>query len=549
MEIENDPLGPVLAISSDGSWLVFVGWKDGRSQLYRRDLGQFDAMPIPGTEDGRQPFFSTDGRWVAFFANGELKKVPLAGGPTQIIAEAPKPCGASWGPDGTIVFNRRLGEGLCRVSAVGGAPDVFLARGGSWNYWPEFLPDVRSVLFTNFSGLIDDNPQIQIIDLESRARKTVIEDGSYARYVPTGHLVFGHRAGIRAVPFDADRREINGPAVPIPEPILYDFENGLPQLAISTTGSLAFLRGGSTPRRQLVSVDLEARETPLIEAEGGFAYPRYSPDGERLAFTISEPGNVNIWILNLSTRAQSKLTLEGNNNFPVWTPDGERVTFHSRRRGVDGIYWKRADGSGDSEPLVRTEKVGDTMVPHSWSPDGNTLVFQSLSSTEAEVRSDLWIMTLEGDRNPRPLMATAALEAGAALSPDGRWLAYKSNESGRYEIYVQPFPGGGERHQLSTDGALPAVWSTDGRAIFFQTEDQVLAVPVSTVPTFRAGAPRVLFEAAYDPGYSGTHRNFDIAPDGKSFVFVKADEEWGRATEIRMVLNWFEELKRLAPTD
>ena len=424
-----------------------------------------------------------------------------------------------------------------------------LERGELWFYWPEFLPDGQAVLFTNFRGFTADDAQIEVVDLESLARKTLIENGSYARYVPTGHLVFGRGSGIHVAPFDLERREVTGPSVPVPEPILYEFEGGVPHLAFSTAGSLAFVPGAGSPRLHLVSVDLEGRETPLIEARRGFAYPRFSPDGERLAVAIAEPGDTNVWVLNLSTETQTKLTLEGSNNFPIWTPDGERVTFQSRRGGVGGIYWKWADGSGASEPLVLTGKVGETITPSSWSPDGNTLVFQRLSSAQAGIRSDLWIATREGDREPLPLVATGALEGGAAISPDGRWLAYKSNESGRYEIYVQPFPEGGERHQISTDGALPPVWSKDGQTVFYQNEDQVLAVPVSTAPRFRAEAPRVLFEGEYEKASYVTHPNFDIAPDGKSFVMVKPDEEWGRATEIRVILNWFEELKRLAPTE
>jgi len=542
---------PVLAISPDGRSLVFVGGGEGRSQLYRRDLEQFEAVPIPATEGGYHPFFSPDGRWVGFFADGKLKKIPLAGGPPQIIAEAPKPYGASWGPDGTVVFNRRFGEGLWRVPVAGGTSEMLAApdleRGELWFTWPEFLPDGRAVLFTNFRGFTADDAQIEVLDLESRARKTLIENGSYARYVPTGHLVFGRGGGIHVAPFDAERREVTGPSVPVPEPILYEFEGGVPHLAFSTAGSLAFVPGAGSPRLHLVSVDLEGRETPLIEARRGFAYPRFSPDGDRLAVAIAEPGDTNVWVLNLSTETQTKLTLEGSNNFPIWTPDGERVTFQSRRGGVGGIYWKWANGSGASEPLVLTGKVGETITPNSWSPDGNTLVFQRFSSTQAGTRADLWIATREGDREPLPLVAAGAIEGGAAISPDGRWLAYKSNESGRYEIYVQPFPEGGERHQISTDGALPPVWSKDGQTVFYQNGDQVLAVPVSTTPRFRAEAPRVLFEGEYETANYVTHPNFDIAPDGKSFVMVKPDEEWGRATEIRVVLNWFEELRRLAP--
>jgi Tol biopolymer transport system component len=301
----------------------------------------------------------------------------------------------------------------------------------------------------------------------------------------------------------------------------------------------------------LVSVDLEGKETPLIDARRGFMYPSYSSDGERLAVAISEPGGSDIWVIDLATGARTKLTHDGGNFFPVWTPDGERVTYLSFRGANDwSIDLKRADGHGDSEAFVRLEDAGKWLLPGSWSPDGVMLAFTTRDSPSEP--HDIWVAARDGDREPGPLVATAANEFGHAISPDGRWLAYSSGEYPQQEIYVQPFPDGGERHQVSTDGGFEPVWSPDGQSIYYSKNyrgNQILAVSVSTMPRFRTGAAQVVVEGQYEGNSWNQTPNFDIAPDGKSFVMVKSDEEWGRSTEIRVVLNWFEELKRLAPTE
>jgi serine/threonine-protein kinase len=542
-----------LAISPDGRWLVFSANEGETRRLFKRWLGRFDATPIPGTENGRQPFFSPDGRWVGFIADGKLKKVPLDGGSPQILADAPNQFGAAWGPDGTIVFSPADQQGLWRVPAAGGAVEQVAplqAEQGDWDlWWPEFLPDGKAVLFTAYKGMTADTGNICALDLGSGVRKTLIENASHARYVPTGHLIFGHEGAIHIAPFDVGRREVTGPPVPVPESIFYESEVGVLNLAVSDGGILVYLPGGGTPRLQLVSVDLAGTERPLIDARRGFMYPRFSPDGEQLAVTISEPGDTNVWVINLATGAQTKLTQEGTNNFPFWTPDGERVTYSSILGGNEAIEWKRADGHGESEPLVSPEVLGGVVGPGSWSTDGETLVYSRFLPSMTGIE-DIWMAARDGDREPSPLVATDAVEFGPALSPDGRWLAYVSDESGRYEIYVQPFPDGGERHQISSDGGLMPVWSPDGGFIYYRGGgNKIMAASITTNPRFRAGAAQVFLEWNYEEGSYLWSPNFDIAPDGKSLVFVKADEEWGRATEIRVVFNWFEELKRLVPTE
>jgi serine/threonine-protein kinase len=421
--------------------------------------------------------------------------------------------------------------------------------------WPEFLPDGAAVLFTTFRGVTADSARIEVLDLESRTRKTLIENANHARYVPTGHLIFGQEGAIHVAPFDAQRREVTGPSVPVPESIFYESEYGVPNLAFSAGGILAFIPGGGAPRLQLVSVDLAGMERPLFDTLRGFMYPRFSPDGERLAVTISESGDNNIWVIDLATGAQTKLTHEGANFFPSWTPDGDRVTYLSVREGFEfSIDWKQADGSGESEPLVSAVENGEVFGPALWTPDGETLVYFRYLPSQPENGYDIWIAARDGDRKPRPFAVTAAFETGLAISPDGQWLAYGSVESGWSEIYVQPFPDGGERHQVSTAGGMTPVWSPDGRSIYYRAYDRsgtppILTVPVTTKPRFRPGAAQVLLDGQYEAGAYTWGPNFDIAPDGKSFVMVEADESWGKATEVRVVLNWFEELKRLAPTD
>jgi serine/threonine-protein kinase len=542
---------PTLAISPDGRWLVFAAEEGDTWRLFKRSLEQFDAVAMPGTEGGYQPFFSPDGHWVGFFAlDGLLKKVPLAGGPPQILCPAENPFGGTWGPDGTIVFNRQDGTGLWRVPATGGEPEQIvspqLEQGDAWFRWPEFLPDGGAVLFTVLRGVTADSARIELLDLGSRERKIVLENGSHARYVPTGHLIFGRAGRVEAAPFNAARREVTGPSVPVPEPIMYESDLGVSQLDLSARGTLAFIPGGGAPRLQLVSVDLDGTERPLIEARRRYMYPRFSPDGERLAVAVAEPGDTNVWVVDLRTGAQTKLTREGINTLPVWAPDGERVTYLATQGVATSIDWRRADGSGEAESLVSSLQPGEVVMPGAWSPDGEWLVYHRYSASEQS--AGIWITALDGDPEPRPLVASGAGEGAPAISPDGDWLAYASPESGQIQVYVQPFPDGGERHQVSTDGGLKPVWSPDGGSIYYRSGDgQVMVVAVSTSPRFRAGDSEVVGDDEYLIGTHMLSPNFDIAPDGRSFAFVKADEEWGRATEIRLVLDWFEELKRLVP--
>jgi len=547
---------PVLAVSPDGRWLVFKAFDGGTTRLFKRSLEQFEATPIPDTEYAYHPFFSPDGRWVGFFAQGKLKKVSLVEGSPHVLCDADNPWGATWGPDGNIIFTPTDAGELWRVAAVGGEPEPLLIpdpREGVWGYyWPEVLPDGKAVLYTAWPGLTAASAHIGVFDLESRERKTLIENASYARYLPTGHLIYGRDSRVEVVPFDIERRAVTGPSVPVPEPIFYEPENGVPHLAFSTHGSLAFVPGGGTPQRRLVWVDLEGNEEPVSTRARGFVYPRFSPTGDRLAVTISESGNSNIWVLDLETGAQMKLPVEGNNAFPVWSPDGERIVFSAETTQPPAswsLFSKRVQGTGAAEPLLRAEEAGQQLYPYSWSPDGRTLVIGKDSTISPESREDIWFLPIESDRETRPFVATEVTEVCGAVSPDGHWIAYVSRESGYRQVYVQRFPDGGEKHQVSTGPGVEPVWSPDGLAIYYWGPGGLMAAPVSTTPPFQLGAPKTLFEGQYAQPMWTNFQNFDVSPDGNRFVMIKADESWGRATGIGVVLNWFEELKRLAPPD
>jgi serine/threonine-protein kinase len=440
------------------------------------------------------------------------------------------------------------------VSEVGGAaeliagPDIDRAE---WSMeYPEFLPDGSAVLYTNWWGFTANEAHVCLLELETGSRRTLIRNACHARYVTTGHVIFVRHGAVHVVAFDAERRELVGRPVPFPESVFVDKDLGLSQLAFSSANTLAFIRGRVGPMRQLVSVDLEGNETPLLDDRRGFSYPRFSPEGERLAVTISEAGGTDIWVINLATGAQTKVTQEGTNCFPVWTPDGERLTYFSiHEDGAAGIAWKRADGIGTAEMLVREEK-GESLAPGAWTPDGKMYVYSRNSYLRMDIESGIWAVGRENGRQARHLFSTDPLRGGAAFSPDGRWMAYASSESGQSEIYVQPFPDGGERYQVSTDGGNKPLWSPDGRVIYYRskTKDQTWAVPVSTTPRFRTGAARLINDGSYAEGIWEVVPNYDIAPDGSSFVMIKPDERWRMATEIRVVFNWFDELERLAPT-
>jgi serine/threonine-protein kinase len=512
-------------------------------QLYVRQLDTFQSRPVPGAEGAAFPFFSPDGQWVGFFADEKLKKVSISGGAPSTLCDAGlfgAARGASWGANDTIVFSQ-AGSGMFMVPATGGTPEklniVDAVPRGFAN--PHYLPGGEAFLFTG-SGEAGDR-KIGVHSLE-RGESKILLSGTRVQYVPTGHLIYSQAETPRtllAVRFDPSRLEVTG----APSPVVEGVVSG--QFATSDNGMFIYLPGGSEERNfSLVWVDREGNREPLAALPNAYRRPRVSPDGQRLALTVME-AKADIWLYEIARNTLTKLTFEGFNQQPLWTPDGKRVLWRSRRGGDAGnLYWKLADGSGTAERLTTSEFRQN---PGSFSPDGKTLAFQQYLEG-SETSRDIWVLPLTGAREASPLLQTRFNESGPLISPDGHWMAYVSDESGRSEIYVQSFPARDGKWQISREGGVEPLWAPNGRELFFRNEigNRMMIVDMSTDNGFAAGSPRLLFEGSYQRGSGAGVAQYDISPDGERFLMIQPHQA---ASQINLVLNWFEELKRLVPTD
>jgi Tol biopolymer transport system component len=527
-----------LAFSNDGTRLVYPADHGGTTQLYMRSLDRLEAAPVRDSEGALSAFFSPDSRWLGFFAGTRLMKVPVEGGVPQTICEAAEVRGASWGLDDAIVFSTGT-SGLRRVSASGGTPRLLLSpdvkRGENAFYFPEILPGGEAVLFTTLVG----STRASVVSLKTGARRDLTE-GNGAHYCPSGHLVFARGGSLFAAPFDVKRLELTGPAVSVLDGVMIVSPYSSPLFGLSAGGALAYAPG-LPPRETLVAVDRQGKAEPLAAEPRHYEEPRFSPDGKRLAVTIRAE-NPDIWILDISRGTSARLTFEsGEDETPVWTPDGGKVAFSADRAGHPrAIYTKPSDGSGAEERLVESETH-----PHvgAWSPDGRTLVYTEFDPVFS---GDIWVLTLGEKVERRLWLRTPFNERAARLSPDSHWLAYVSNESGRDEVYVQPFPGPGGKWQISVSGGTEPVWSHAGSEIFYRSGDKMMAVRVASGRGFSVETPRVLFEGRFVPTRRGDAA-YDVSPDDRRFVMVQRDIQ-SVATHLNVVLNFSEELKGRAPT-
>jgi serine/threonine-protein kinase len=540
---------PVLALSADGSQFAYVATtQGGKQQIYLRAMDSLEARPVPGTEGASNPFFSPDGQWLGFFADGKLKKVPVAGGAPETLASgATLFRGASWSDQGKIAFAPGGSTALRQVSDTGGNPEPLtrFGKGENTHRWPEFLPGGKALLFDTEGGGALGDWQIVVQSLSSGERRK-LADGVQPRYAPPRHLIYGQAGNLMAVPFDAKGLEVTGAAVPVVEGVLQTRGTGAVQFSVSATGSLIYIPGGaqSASQRKLVWVTRKGAEQPLATPPQEYLFPRISPDDRRLAVGIPGSEGTQLWLYDLARDTVSRLTFEGStNNFPVWTPDGRRIVFVSNREGPLNIFWELADGSGGLERLTSGENV---QIPVSRSPDGELLAFIKLSP---ETGSDVCVLRLS-DHRAQPFLQMPFNEAAPQFSPDGRWLAYVSNESSRYEVYVQRYPGPGGKYQISTEGGTEPVWNGNGRELFYRSGDKMMAVDIATQPSFVVGRPRVLFQGQYVANVGPqVAPYYDVSRDGQRFLMVKPVEQGQAApTQINVVLNWSEELKRLVPT-
>jgi serine/threonine protein kinase/Tol biopolymer transport system component len=557
------PTRTAVALSPDGKTLVLSAIWGGRPQLYARAMDQLNAIPISGTSGGRSPFFSPDGRWVGFGAGGELRKVPLSGGPAVRLCEASALFGASWGDDGTIVFATQRNGGLWRVPAAGGTPQPLTTpQPGEYSHrLPHMLPGSRAVIFTILKGPnLWDDTQIVVRSLETGQQTVLVTGGADGRYASTGHLVYVRMGTLMAVPFDPVRLAVTGGATGVIDGVMQAadrnssyMDNTLAgQFTVSDAGALVYLTGGAVPAgdRSLAWVDRHGTSEALPAPPRSYTAPRLSPDGQRVA--VHTRGPVQVWSFDIARGALSPVTVDGQSDSGVFAPDGKRIAFRSGAGGSEGnLYWKAADGSGDVERLTTSAR---SQTPSSWSPDGTTLAFMEEGASKGFFQFDIWLWST-GDRKTRALINTAANEMTPEFSPDGRWLAYVSNLSGRHEVYVQPYPGPGERHLISTNGGEQPAWRPDGRELFYVQNGgynaggvpTLMSVNVATAPAFRAGTPKALFANA--ALFIAWGRSYDVAPDGRRFLLTPDKEATTSLAPAQMILvqHWFEELKRLVP--
>jgi serine/threonine-protein kinase len=542
-----------IAVSPDGRQIVFAA-KDGETtRLYRRAIDAVDAGPIPGTEGASSPFLSPDGSAVAFHAGGfaaggVLKQVAMADG-APITVTAVSPCyGGDWGTDGTIVYGicpgamdqKDLG-GLKRVPASGGTVESLTRVELTAHKFPQVLPGRKAVLFTERGDPGDY--RITVLDLETGKLRVVVERGSAGRYLPTGHVVYALGGNLWAVPFDLEILEATGPPVQIGERVLMESGEGLAHFDISDDGALVYLPGGLVDTEtQLVWVDRSGKTERLPVVDVSFS-PRVSPDGTRLLF-CRQRGGADIWVHDLETGAERKLTPEeGPSWWAVWAPDGESfVVDHRSSPGRHELVQKAADGSRSAESLT---KPWGLLQPFSFSADGAIFAFQE--SNDEQTGHNIWTLSMTDDRTPRPFLREEVDELHPAISPNGKWLAYASNETGRYEVSVQPLPGPGGVVPISADGGWEPIWSPDGRGLFYRDVSgrKILSVLFDTTAAVPSpGRPRLVAEGPFVRGRPHG-RQYDVAPDGRFLVIVQ--DAPPPPTEYHVVLNWFEELESRFP--
>ncbi|MBI3400335.1 MAG: serine/threonine-protein kinase [Acidobacteria bacterium] len=548
----------LITISPDGAQIVYVA----NNRLFLRAMSDPEARPIPGTESmgaTPTPVFSPDGRSIAYWASdATVKRIAVSGGAAVTICQAESPWGMSWGTDG-ILFAQG-GKGIMRVSPNGGKPELVVStKADELAYGPQMLPGGTSVLFTlanSRGGGTDrwDKAQVVVQSIRSGERKTLVDGGSDARYLSTGHIVYALVGTVFAIPFDPARLEVSGGPAPIVEGVRRSVNSvaGTAQFSVSNTGSLIYVPGpasNSAGQQDVALFDRKGAAESLKLSPGSYEYPRVSPDGKRIAFGTSDGKEAIVWIYDLAgASAMRRLTFGGNNRFPIWSADGQHVAFQSDREGDLGVFWQRADGTGAAERLTKPEpKTAHT--PEAWSPKGESLLF----SVTAGADVTLWALTLK-DKKATPFGAvhSTAGPTTAAFSPDSRWVAYYSNDSGPIMVYVQPFPATGAKYQISKEpGAHHPVWAPDGKELLYiPTVGNLASVTVATQPTLTFSNP-VLVPRGFSVSATGAPRNYDVAPDGRIVGVLDSGLTQSGALvtpQIQVVLNWFEELKARVPT-
>jgi len=550
------PLGAAAVLSPGGHQIVYVSGDETFAELHLRALDQLNSTKLTAgasTNTPYNPFFSPDGQWVGFVSATEMKKIPVSGGTPITLCRVNRSRGATWLEDDTIVFAPNPSSALMRISGSGGAPEPLTTldetQGELTHRWPQALPGGKAVLFTSYNQTLGnfDDATVEAVMLDSGERKIIHRGGYYARYSPSGHLLYVNDGTIFAVPFDPKRLEVKGSPVPVIQGLATSSSEGGAQYSFSNDGTLAYISGeGALPEYPILWVDRDGRTSSLWQVPGTYGQPRLSPDGGRLALSVLRDEELDIWVYDLKRGVATRLTFdEGYDGDQVWSPDGEYIVFSSDRDGGSNLYRKRADGSGETERLTESTT---SLWASSWSSDGKLLTGMALDKS-----FDIWVMPTTDGAEPETFLASPFSEEFPMFSPDGRWIAYVSNESGRGEVYVRSYPPGGGKWQVSDGGGGQPLWSGDGRELFYRTDDGVMVADIEVSgDTFRAGKPQTLVTGTFRGGASGLGMggygfpDYDVTRDGRRFVMFPQEIEQIRLGQVTLVTRWFDELKALS---
>jgi serine/threonine-protein kinase len=560
-----------MALSPDGRLVVFAALKGGATQLYARALDRAQATAVAGTEGGEEPFFSTDGAWIGFRAANKIKKVPAAGGASAVVCDLSpgmRGPGVSWGDDDAIYFSGN--DGIFKVAAAGGTP-IRVAEPvrstGERLLLPHVLPGGKAILLTTVVSDLWDAARIVVQPLDAGApdtsRRDLITGGADARYVHSGHVVYMKSGTLMAVPFDVASQQVTGAPVALLDNVMqavnapnFGDETGAGQVAVSKSGTLLYALGGIGPIRQssLVWVDRTGAVTPLpVVPPAPQLQPRLSPDGRKLAINIRRGAArvTDVWVFDVARGAPTRLTLAMQSHGAVWSPDSRRVAFMSSAGGVGNkLFVANADGSGQPERL--TDLPGNQTAA-TWAATANAIAFMNRAPDSP---LGIWVLPMGGTpRTPQKFLEPGVPLADPELSPDGTWMAYVSYESGQPEVYVQPYPGPGEKIRISPNFGFEPIWTRSGREILYRThtrdgERHFYSVAIRSLSPFRFDPPRLIFKAKPGEFDSTTPiRGWDATADGQRFLMNKPLPSTDKpVTEMHVVLNWTDEVRRRVPT-
>lgn len=543
-----------VAISPDGTRVAYNVGLPGQNKVYLRSLAELEPQVLPVA--GNSPFFSPDGRWLGFFGYAgsqlfQLRKVGMGGGAPVTLCPTEAHTGASWADDDTIYFVATSPGGVLRIQASGGQPQeaakIDFAKGERMHRHPCAVPGSHLVLFTVSTGDAEtfDDTRIAVLDTKTGQRRFLVEGGTHPRYSPSGHLVYARGGNLLAVRFDPKRLEITGQPFTVLEGVLMSVNSGAANFDISATGDLIYVPGvADKGQRTLVWVDRKGGAEPLSLPARSYLHPRISPDSRQLAVEIEGP-NHDFYTYDFARAVLTKMTTDGESHWPVWSPDGTHLAYRSGHMAAWKMWQIPADRSRSAEQLPGT---GVSQSAESWSPDGRAIAY---TATTPEAGSHIMVASLD-DHQSHPFADIKAPAGSPKFSPDGRWLAYCSNESGKAQVYVQAFPGPGAKIQVSNDGGTDPVWKRTGGELYFRNGDKMMAVSVSTAPTFTAGRPQMLWEGRYSHGMSAScgmpgasSSNYDVTADGRRFLMIKDEApDTARSKQIVVVLGWADELNR-----